>query len=129
LPRVVHWDHNIYENTTGYWGWGSATYKTFAGFQAACGCDLIGSTSTSTDYSTSLGVPMTGSPVLDAGTDLCGVLGCTTSLQPLTKDTSAGNTRNPVLRPTGANAWDIGAYQVSNISSPAPPTGLTATVQ
>ena len=129
LPTIVNWDHNVYENTTSYWGWGSAIYKTFAGFQAACGCDLIDSKATGTNYSTSLGIPMTGSPVLDAGTDLCGVLGCTGYLQSLTKDTSAGDTRNPILRPTGANAWDIGAYQVSNVSLPAAPTGLTATVQ
>ncbi len=129
LPTIVHWDHNVYEGATSYWGWGSATYKTFAGFQAACGCDLNGSTATSADYSTSLGVPITGSPVLGAGTDLCGILGCTGSLQQLTKDTSAGDTRTPVLRPTGGNRWDVGAYQVSNGLLPAPPTGLTATVQ
>jgi hypothetical protein len=129
LPAPLHWDHNVYENTSSYWGWGPATYKTFAAFQAACGCDLTGSTSITTDYSTSMGVPMTGSPVLHAGTDLCGAFSCTGSFQWLAKDTSAGDTRNPVARPTGANAWDIGAYQVSNVSLPAAPTGLTATVQ
>lgn len=129
LPTIVAWDHNVYEKTGSYWGWGSATYKTFAAFQAACGCDLTGSIATGTGYSTTLGLPTTASPVLHAGIDICGVLGCTGLLQPLTKDTSAGDTRTPVLRPTGANSWDIGAYQTSNSSLPAAPRGLTATVQ
>jgi hypothetical protein len=129
LPTIVRWDHNVYEHTTSYWGWGSAVYRTLAGFQAACRCDLTGSKATGTDYSTSLGVPTTGSPALHAASDLCTVFSCSGPFEWLKKDTSAGETRNPVVRPTGADAWDSGAYQVSGVSLPTSPSGLTATVQ
>lgn len=128
VPRIVHWDHNVYEHTASYWGWGK-TFSSFAAFQAACGCDLTGSNASNSAYATTMGLPMSGSPVLHTGIDMCGVLDCAGDFLSLTSDTSAGATRNPVVRPKGANAWDIGAYQVSNTSLPAAPVGLTATVQ
>lgn len=54
------------------------------------------------------GVPQAGSPVIGAGTNLTNL--CTGRLIPLCKDTSAGNTRTPVARPT-TGAWDVGAYK------------------
>lgn len=126
-----NWDHNIYQDSSGFWEWtwNSTNYSTFAAFQNACGCDLIGSSAASGSFITALGLPSSGSPVLNAGTNLCGVLGCTSGLAALSSDTSAGDTRTPIQRPTGTTAWDVGAYQVSNLSLPAAPTGLTATVQ
>ena len=56
----------------------------------------------------STGVPQAGSPVIGAATNLTNL--CTGRLVALCKDTSAGNTRTPVARPTTGN-WDVGAYK------------------
>lgn len=56
----------------------------------------------------SSGVPQAGSPVIGAATNLTSL--CTGRLVPLCKDTSAGNTRTPVARPT-SGSWDVGAYK------------------
>lgn len=127
LPSILHWDHNIYQGAVSYWGWGSSVYTSLAAFQSACGCDLTGSSFTSTNYTSSLGVPLLGSPALNAGSNLCSLLGCTGSLQPLASDTSAGDTQQPTTRPTGTTAWDIGAFELGG--RPAAPTNLSATVQ
>jgi hypothetical protein len=129
LPDPTHWDHNVYENTLSYWGWGQSIYRSFAAFQAACNCDLTGSVATGTVYATTLGVPTAGSPALNAGSNLCEAVGCSAVYTSLASDTSAGDTRKPVRRPTGSTPWDGGAYQVSNVNVLAAPSGLTATVQ
>lgn len=66
------------------------------------------------------GVPQTGSPVIQAGTNLTSL--CTGNLKPLCSDKYG----NP--RPTVGN-WDVGAYQASGSAPPplSPPTNLTAT--
>jgi hypothetical protein len=129
LPVISSWDHNIYEDPMGYWGWGANTYTTFAQWQAACNCDKQGSRSVSSLYITDMGGPTSGSPALNAGSNLCDLLSCSASLTSLADDTSAGDTRKPVARPTGTAAWDAGAYQLSNVNLPLAPTGLTATVE
>lgn len=113
-PTAGNWHHNIYENTTTYWQWGASNYTTFSGFQGACGCDATANGSSAqstvdiytTDQVTSpyVGQPQAGSVVLSAGANLTSL-----GITPLDSDTTLGNNRTAVARPS-TGAWDIGAF-------------------
>jgi hypothetical protein len=114
-------DYNTYGNGgSNTWVCGSNFYSTtqFASWKSCTGGDSHSTYSASLNL-TALGVPQSGSPVAGAATDLTS-LGITS----LDSDTSAGNTRTPVPRPT-TGAWDAGAYVYR---APSPPTSLNAVV-
>jgi hypothetical protein len=93
----------------------------FSSWQACIGGDSHSSYNTTLALNSS-GVPQTGSPVLEAGSDLTSI-----GITQLDSDTSDGDTKAPVARP-GSGAWDVGAFELSGVP-PASPTGLVATVQ
>lgn len=106
--------------------WNGQFKGNFASWKAACACDanaiqnnnlLLGAT----------GLPQTGSPVLGVGANLSSI--ASGSLAALALDTSLGNTRTPVLRPTiSQGPWPAGAYAVGGTVAirPNPPTGVSA---
>jgi hypothetical protein len=69
------------------------------------------------------GVPQSGSAAIGKATNLSSL--CTGNLVALCSDTSAGNTRTPVARPT-TGAWDIGAFQF--VASGAAPVATLSTI-
>lgn len=66
------------------------------------------------------GMPQSGSPLIQAGTNLSSL--CSGNLSPLCSD------KNGVARPS-TGAWDIGSYQYTSNILPTPPSNLTATVK
>jgi len=66
------------------------------------------------------GTPVSGSPLIQAGTNLTPL--CTGNLAALCSDKSG------VTRPANGS-WDIGAYEYGSAPAPAPPTSLSAVVQ
>lgn len=126
-------DNNVYANESGggnsYWHWNTVSAKNFATWQSGCGCDSQGLSNLSGSLGVSgEGAPQSGSMVLGKGANLISL--ATAALDPLASDTSAGNTRTPVVRPT-TGSWDAGAYESSGqlANAPQAPTNLTATVQ
>jgi hypothetical protein len=69
-----------------------------------------------TNSLTSVGVPNSGSPVLGAGKNLTSLCNGSNPTQYLCYDTSAGNSRAPVARPS-TGAWAIGAYETTGSST------------
>ena len=125
------WDYNLYANISGgnaYWAVNSIVTSSFSPWQSGCNCDLHGQAQLSSSLSdiTNEGVPSAGFIGIGKGANLSSI--ATGSLAALAYDTSAGNTRTPLARPS-SGAWDIGAYQYSSDPPPAPPTSLTAVVQ
>jgi hypothetical protein len=77
----------------------------------------------------SLGVPQPGSALVGVATNLYSI--CSGAPNPglgaLCSDSSVGNTRVPIVRPS-TGAWDAGAYVYSAGGAPQPPKGLVAVV-
>jgi len=102
---------------------------SFSAYQSKSGFDLHSKTSS---YSAALlnsdGSPQSGSPVRSSSLNLS--LTATANMLSLNSDTTRGGARTSVARPSSA-LWDIGAYQYgsASVTSPAAPTGLTASVQ
>ncbi len=122
----THLDYNVYgamgQSGNAPWQCGSTGASALSAWQSACSGDAHG-TKVSILNVTFSGVPQFGSPLLSAGINLTGL-----GILPLDSDTSAGNTRTPVGRPS-TGQWAAGAYAaISSSALPAPPTGLTAAV-
>ncbi len=122
----THLDYNVYgamgQSGNAPWQCGSTGASALSAWQSACSGDAHG-TKVSILNVTFSGVPQFGSPLLSAGINLTGL-----GILPLDSDTSAGNTRTPVGRPS-TGQWAAGAYAaISSGALPAPPTGLTAAV-
>jgi len=122
---------NVYEdvaaasgsyNTFGYHGtngtklsWWQGVLPSGTGQDA--GAQLMSAAAMKLD---AMGHPLSGAPVIGAGTNLTSL--CTGSLAPLCKDKDGNQ------RPT-SGAWDVGAYNSGiSITRPAPPSGLNAIV-
>jgi hypothetical protein len=131
LTGTVTIDHNYYGDACSYsnncFVWKGTFEGTFTSWKSACNCDSHGIVSTfSAALLNSDGSPQSGSPVIGAGINLTSM--ATNTFAGLQEDTSKGNTRTPLTRPTSGN-WDIGAYLYgSGSGNPNPPTGLSATV-
>jgi hypothetical protein len=124
-------DFNVYGNCTGsncfiYHGntWNSGQFssyqsdlKTDSGSEQNSHLSVIGLNSS--------GVPQSGSVVIGGGTNLTSL--CSGVLVALCSDTSAGNTRTPVARPS-TGAWDVGAYEYSSGLQIAAPSNLKGIV-
>ncbi|MHB8639935.1 MAG: hypothetical protein ACYDBL_09050 [Candidatus Acidiferrales bacterium] len=93
---------------------------TFVAWQTATGQDAAPSAQVSSANLSNSGIPQNGSAVIGAGLNLTS-LGITA----LDNDTSAGNTRTPVARPS-SGAWGAGAYQFVGGLAPPPPANLLA---
>jgi hypothetical protein len=120
-PTLTSWDYNAY--SLGGFNLDGAGYNGGSPWKNACSCDshsLYYSNSSSLDLDSG-GAPQSGSPAINAGLDLSGL-----GIVPLNSDTSAGDTRTPTSR---SSPWTIGAFDAGTGVSPAPPTGLSATVQ
>lgn len=115
-------DHNFYGTVCGTGNCfifnGSFT-GNFAFWQQACHCDA-GSIQNASAKLNIDGSPLAGSPVLLEGLNLASL-----GLTALTSDTSKGNTRTPIPRPS-TGAWTTGAYQAAT-GAPNPPTNVVAT--
>lgn len=97
--------------------WNGSFTGSFANWKTACSCDGA-SIQNSTPKLNSDGSPQSGSPVISAGTNLSS--SATGNLATLQNDTTQGKTRTSAIRPGGATAWDIGAFQAPGLSfSPA----------
>jgi hypothetical protein len=114
--------------------WNGAFKGSFSAWKAACACD--GGSLTSTYSGAKLnsnGAPQSGSPVINMGTNLSS--DAYGNLGSLANDTSQGNIRTPLPRPSGScsqqgsnNCWDVGAYQYASSAPLNPPTDLTSSV-
>jgi hypothetical protein len=107
---------------------GHASTNTLSQWQSGCNCDAnsLGNLSAAVGVS-SVGALISGSNLVGAGLNLSS--SAAGNMAALALDTSAGDTRTPSLRPSGA--WTIGAYGSQSSAAnnpPAPPTGLNATV-
>lgn len=104
---------------------------SFGNWKSSSGFDAHSKTSS---YSGALlnadGSPQAGSPVVGSGANLLSE--AVSSLVSLSRDTSRGGGRTPILRPV-SGAWDMGAYQFGTSSGSqatvAAPTGLSASAQ
>ena len=77
-------------------------------------------------FNTSTGIELSGSPTINAGTNLANL--CTKNGGPLPDALCSDIAGNP--RPgVGGGNWDIGAYSSSSQQGPQAPTGLAAAVQ
>ena len=100
---------------------------SFNSWKSACGCDSDSIVSSFTGaLLNSDGSPQAGSPVIGAGVNLTTL--AVNELSSLQNDTTKGDTRSPLVRPTSGK-WDIGAYQYGGGNPPVPPTGLAAVVK
>ena len=102
-------DYNIYGNggsNAFHCGSNFYTFGQFASWKTCAGGaqDAHSSAPASAGLSAS-GVPQTGSAVITAGTNLTSL-----GISALNSDTTAGNTRTAVARPS-SSPWDVGAYQ------------------
>ena len=125
-------DYNIYADSSSgnaIWQVGSKSSSSFAGWQSACGCDAHSTAQLGSRLSnlSSTGVPSSGFIGIGAATNLSSA--ATGTMASLMMSSSAGNTETPVQRPAGSTPWDIGGVGSGGGSSPAPPTGLAASVQ
>ncbi len=133
-------NNNLYENIVtdvgdsnafAYEGSSMSSFPSWKGMlPSVSGQDsaAVFNTLSSLMISLTTGQPETGSPAIGAGANLTSfgiaALNCD---KPLTVGPSGTGSCNP--RPS-SGGWDIGAYQSSaSASTPAPPTGLGATVQ
>lgn len=127
-------DYNIYGKASGgnpQWQFGAANATSLSAWKTACSCDahsLAQSplTSAIADISLTTGRPSTGYAGALAGTNLS--TSATGNLASLANDSSAGGTYVPVARPTGATAWDMGAFQLSSSTAPTVTTTTATSV-
>jgi hypothetical protein len=123
-------DYNTYDSGTGNgWNYNGTYSSTLLGWQTLCSCDVHSQlTAASAINLSSTGHPQSGSNVIGFATNLTS-LGI--ALLDSDKPDPVGTTGSGVgkARPSNGN-WDGGAYQSGAAANrPAPPTGLTATVQ
>lgn len=122
-------DYNLYANyiTNGNaaFNWNGTNTNIFSAWQSSSG-EGLHSRLVSTANLDVNGIPLANSPAVATGLNICGLISCTGDLAALAFDSSAGNTRTPLARPT-VGAWDIGAFNKVQVGTLAPPTGLTAT--
>lgn len=107
---------NVYfQLKTSAWNWNATVFSSLAAWKIGCsGAGVTGCDSSSSSGNPNLSVTYTlnaGSAAIALGSNLAGR--CTVNLAPLCAD-KAG-----VARPSGATAWDAGAYQFS--AAPPPP--------
>lgn len=127
-------NYNVYADQ-GAGGCGPLNWEASGGcgqslgtWQANCGCDANSSMQSSLSTN-SVGLPSTGSALLTAGTNLSGL-----GISALDSDTTAGDSRTSVARPS-SGSWAAGAYagtsssQSSQATPPSPPSGLSVSVQ
>ena len=134
---LVALDYNFYGPACGNGNncfiWNGSFTGSFTAWKSASGGDSHGIYSTTPKLNAD-GSPQSGSPVIQQGADLSSL--AIGSLSSISSDTSKGDIRTPILRPSGtcssqgnASCWDIGAYQYAASSQLSPPTGLAAVVQ
>jgi hypothetical protein len=127
-------DDNFYGTSCGNGNncfiWNGSFTGSFPAWKAACKCDSHAIQS-SNPMLNSDGSPQSGSPVIQQGLNLTNI--AEGDLASLADDTSMGDTRTIIQRPTGTCAtpgtptcWDIGAFQYG--TGVNPPTGLQAVV-
>ena len=105
----------------GDWKINTSIYTTLASFQAASGRLDANSVLADPNLSASY-VPNSGSPAIGLGTNLAAL--CSGNIAALCLD-KAGNARPG----SGSGNWDAGAFQSGSVASqPAPPSGLTASI-
>ena len=135
--NLVALDYNFYGPSCGNGNncfiWNGSFTGSFAAWKSATGSDTHALHST-TPMLNADGSPQSGSPVIHQAADLSNL--ATGALSSISSDTSEGDRRTPILRPSGtcssqgnALCWDIGAYQYAASSQINPPTGLAAVVQ
>jgi hypothetical protein len=120
-------NNNVYTAATSggqhKWSLNGTPSDTLAQWQLSSGKDSAASYSSTSGLDGS-GVPQPGSAAIGKALPLTNL-----GIASLNFDTSAGNTKTPILR--GAQ-WTVGAFADSSAVTagpPAPPTGLNATVQ
>jgi len=133
-------NYNSYYNWNGNNGWtaNGTNYGTLAGWESAStascpgGCDLVHNSIASNPNLNSSLVPISGSPVIAAGTNLTSLgISLLNSGAPQSFGVTYSCGTGCVPRPA-TGSWDMGAYQTgaSRASGqPNPPTALTAAVQ
>lgn len=113
-------DYNVYGAGGAAHTWqsgsGSTSYTTIAAWRTFTGQEANSSKVSDIGVNSS-GVPQSGSALIGAGTNLTG--SCSGSVTALCSDTTAGNTRSAVARPS-SGAWDSGAYQFAAAATPGP---------
>ena len=130
-------DYNFYGQSCSNGGncfiWNGGFKGSFANWKTACSCDSHGIQNNTPKLNPD-GSPQSGSPILQEAVNLSG--SATGTLATLAQDTTEGNSRTALNRPTGtcsnqgtATCWDIGAYQYSTSTPPSAPNGLQAVVQ
>jgi hypothetical protein len=143
-PYVVYMDYNTYgaanpnkvfthDGSPQYFPTLSA-WREFTGQESHSTLNVAGA------ILSSVGVPLTGSPAINAGLNMTGTSpgggsvtdGCGSGLlSALCSDTSLGSTRTPLQRPS-SGAWTTGAFVTGGSAPastrPAAPTNLGATV-
>lgn len=120
-------DYNFYggyvANGNKAFNWNSTTTTNLlSAWQTASG-EGVHSLQSTTGQVDASGVPVSGSGAIASGSNICASIACVGDLAALAFDTSAGNTRVPVLRPA-SSAWDMGAFQVGG-APPAPVATLS----
>jgi hypothetical protein len=134
---MVGVDYNFYGTSCGNGNncfiWNGSFTGSFSAWKSACNCDSH-TLQNNNPLLSANGAPQAGSPVIEQGLDLSNA--AAGNMASLASDTSMGNTRPEIARPTGtcstrgtAACWDIGAFQYGNASGPSAPTGLTASIQ
>jgi len=117
-------DYNFYgpscQNGNNCFVWNGSFTGSFSSWKSACACDSHSYQNNTTGFASN-GVPAAGSPVIGAGINLISI--ATGSLATLSSDTSLGNSRVPIARPS-TGAWDIGAYL--SVGLTVAPSRLTA---
>lgn len=112
--------------------WQGTVEESFTAWKTACSCDPH-SVQNNTSLLNSNGSPQLGSPVIEEGQNLISV--ATGTLASLADDTSAGDTRTPVVRPSSGTCstqgtptcWDIGAFQFAGGGGIVAPSVTTTT--
>jgi hypothetical protein len=122
---IVVADHNFYGPSCQNGGncfMSNGSYKgSFSAWQAACGCDASSVQSNSPKLNAD-GSPQVGAPMLTLGANLWGL--ATGNLVSMQLDTTDGNTRTPLLRPS-TGFWAAGAFSgTAGGTRPAPPASL-----
>ncbi len=94
----------------------------FSAWKSACGCDSH-SIQTNSPQVGADGTPLTGSPAVNAATNLMSL--ATGGLAMLAFDTTRGNTRTAVAR-SGSGSWTMGGYSTTGggTAIPSAPTSL-----
>jgi parallel beta-helix repeat protein len=116
--NIAELDYNVYYNDgAGLVRWGTTSLTTLAQVQSTAGMEAHGQSANPLVNAFPTPTPQTGSPAIGKGENL-------TSLNLATLDIDKGGTAR-----SASGAWTVGAYESgTTVARPAPPTGLTATV-